>query len=53
MALTMIVIGHDLKQDAPLAFGWDGLRRGTDPDQVVAPGPGIVRCGSDAWIETV
>ncbi len=47
------VIGHDLKQDEPLAFVWDQLRRGTDPDQVVALGPGIVRCGIDALIETV
>jgi hypothetical protein len=55
MALTLIVIGHDLKRDEPLAFDWDRPRprRDPDPDQAAAPEPGIVRRGIDAWIETV
>ncbi|WP_153191446.1 hypothetical protein [Stenotrophomonas sp. MYb238] len=47
------VIGHDLKQDEPLAFDWDQPRWDPDPDQAIAPGPGIVRRGIAAWIETV
>jgi hypothetical protein len=53
IALMLSVIGHDFKRDEPQAFGWDQLRQGTDPDQVGSPGPGIVRCGIDAWIEIV